>query len=231
MRAFLTPIDEARKLGAMMLFGEKYGDVVRVVEVDGVSRELCGGTHVRTTAEIGPFVILSEGSVGSGVRRIEAVTAGDAFAYLRGKAHEAEELRVELEAARKQASKKAAPEAGPQVVDERRSKAGEVEVIVMELASSTPDAMLELSDALKQKHAPAAVVLGTRDGRVHLIVSLDRSLEDRGLDAVQVVKQAAALVGGGGGGRPTMARAGGKDPEKLGEALAEAEKVLLDALA
>jgi len=232
VRAFLTPIDEARKLGAMMLFGEKYGDVVRVVEVDGVSRELCGGTHVRTTAEIGPFVILSEGSVGSGVRRIEAVTAGDAFAYLRGKAHEAEELRVELEAARKQASKKAAPEAGPQVVDERRSKAGEVEVIVMELASSTPDAMLELSDALKQKHAPAAVVLGTRDdGRVHLIVSLDRSLEDRGLDAVQVVKQAAALVGGGGGGRPTMARAGGKDPEKLGEALAEAEKVLLDALA
>ena len=232
VRAFLTPIDEARHLGAMMLFGEKYGDIVRVVEVDGVSRELCGGTHVRSTAEIGPFVILSEGSVGSGVRRIEAVTAGDAFAYLRGKAHEAEELRRELEAARKQAPKKAAPEAGPEVVDERRSKAGDVEVIVMELASSTPDALLELSDSLRQKHAPAAVVLGTReDGRVHLVVSLDRSLEDRGLDAVQVVRQAAALVGGGGGGRPTMARAGGKDPEKLGDALAEAEKVLLDALA
>jgi alanyl-tRNA synthetase len=231
VRAFLTPVDEARKLGAMMLFGEKYGDVVRVVEVDGVSRELCGGTHVRTTAEIGPFVILSEGSVGSGVRRIEAVTAGDAFAYLRGKAHEAEELRGELEVARKQASKKV-PAAGPEVVDERRSKAGEVEVIVMELASSSPDALLELSDSLKQKHAPAAVVLGTRDdGRVHLVVSLDRSLEDRGLDAVQVVRQAAALVGGGGGGRPTMARAGGKDPDRLGDALAEAEKVLLDALA
>ena len=232
VRAFLTPIDEARNLGATMLFGEKYGDIVRVVEVDGVSRELCGGTHVRSTAEIGPFVILSEGSVGSGVRRIEAVTAGDAFAYLRGKAHEAEELRRELEAARKQAPKKAAPEAGPEVVDERRSKAGDVEVIVMELASSTPDALLELSDSLGQKHAPAAVVLGTReDGRVHLVVSLDRSLEARGLDAVQVVRQAAALVGGGGGGRPTMARAGGKNPEKLGDALAEAEKVLLDALA
>ena len=232
VRAFLTPIDEARNLGAMMLFGEKYGDIVRVVEIDGVSRELCGGAHVRTTAEIGPFVILSEGSVGSGVRRIEAVTAGDAFAYLHGKAREAEDLRGELAAARKQSPKKAAPEAGPEVVDERRSKAGEVEVIIMELASSTPDALLELSDSLRQKHAPAAVVLGTREnGRVHLVVSLDRSLEERGLDAVQVVRQAAALVGGGGGGRPTMARAGGKDPEKLGEALAEAEKVLLDALA
>jgi alanyl-tRNA synthetase len=231
VRAFLTPIDEARNLGAMMLFGEKYGDIVRVVEVDGVSRELCGGTHVRSTAEIGPFVILSEGSVGSGVRRIEAVTAGEAFAFLRGKAHEAEELREELAAARKQTSKKAAPQAGPEVVDERRSKAGDVEVIVMEVASSTPDALLELSDSLKQKHAPAAVVVGMQeDGRVHLVVSLDRSLEDRGLDAVQVVRQAAALMGGGGGGRPTMARAGGKDPEKLGEALAEAEKVLLDAL-
>ena len=101
----------------------------------------------------------------------------------------------------------------------------------MEVAASTPDALLELSDSLRQKHAPAAVVLGTReDGRVHLVVSIDGSLEARGLDAVQVVRRAAALVGGGGGGKPTMARAGGKDPEKLGEALAEAEKALLAAL-
>ena len=231
VRAFQTPIDEARKLGAMMLFGEKYGDIVRVVEVEGYSRELCGGTHVRATAEIGPFAILSEGSVGSGVRRIEAVTSGEAYALLRSRAHDADELRGELERARKEAKQKPAKVAGPEVVDERRSKAGEVEVIVMEVAESTPDALLELSDSLRQKHAPAAVVLGTReDGRVHLVVSIDRSLEERGIDAVQVVRQAAALVGGGGGGRPTMARAGGKDPEKLGEALAEAEKALLDAL-
>jgi alanyl-tRNA synthetase len=232
VRAFLTPIDEARELGAMMLFGEKYGDVVRVVEVDGFSRELCGGTHVRATAEIGPFAILSEGSVGSGVRRIEAVTSGEAFALLRARAREAEDLRGELDRARKEARQKPArAAAGPDVVDERRSRAGDVEVIVMEVAESSPDALLELSDSLKQKHAPAAVVLGTRDdGRVHLVVSIDRSLEERGIDAVQVVRQAAALVGGGGGGRPTMARAGGKDPEKLGEALAEAEKALLDAL-
>ena len=232
VRAFLTPIDEARKLGAMMLFGEKYGDVVRVVEVDGFSRELCGGSHVRTTAEIGLFAILSEGSVGSGVRRIEAVTSGEAYALLRGRAHETDELRAELERARKEAKQTPKAAAGPEVVDERRSKAGDVEVIVMEISESTPDALLELSDTLRQRHAPAAVVLGTReDGRVHLVVSLDRSLEERGLDAVQVVRQAAEVVGGGGGGRPTLARAGGKDPEKLGDALAKAERVLLDALA
>jgi alanyl-tRNA synthetase len=232
VRAFLTPIDEARRLGAMMLFGEKYGDIVRVVEVEGFSRELCGGCHVRTTAEIGPFAILSESSVGAGVRRIEAVTSGEAFALLRGRAHEADELRAELGRARKEAKQQPAKAAaGPDVVDERRSKAGDVEVIVMELSDSTPDALLELSDSLRQKHAPAAVVLGTReDGRVHLVVSLDRSLEDRGFDAVQVGRQAAALVGGGGGGRPTLARAGGNEPEKLGEALAEAERALLDAL-
>ncbi|MGH3039632.1 MAG: alanine--tRNA ligase, partial [Gaiellaceae bacterium] len=188
VRAFLTPIEEARQLGAMMLFGEKYGNVVRVVEVDDFSRELCGGTHVRSTAEIGPFAILSEGSVGSGVRRIEAVTSGEAFALLRARAGEADELRSELERLRKEARQKPADAgAGPDVVDERRSKAGDVEVIVMELSGSTPDALLQLSDSLRQKHAPAAVVLGTNeDGRVHLVVSLDRSLEERGLDAVQV---------------------------------------------
>jgi alanyl-tRNA synthetase len=232
VHTFLTPIDEARNLGAMMLFGEKYGDVVRVVEIPGFSRELCGGTHVRSTAEIGAFAVLSEGSVGSGVRRIEAVTSGEAFAFVRAQAEEASALRAELVEARKDAKRKPEASAGPEVVAERRNQAGGVEVIVMELAESTPDDMLELSDRLKQQHAPAAVVLGAReDGRVHLVVNLDRSLEERGLDAVQVVREAAALMGGGGGGRPTMARAGGRDPEKLPEVLAQAEKALLEALA
>jgi alanyl-tRNA synthetase len=231
VRAFLTPIEEARKLGAMMLFGEKYGDVVRLVEVPDFSRELCGGTHVRSTAEIGALAILSESSVGSGVRRIEAVTSGDAYAYLRAQAERADELSHELEQARKETRRKQAPAAGPDIVDERRNKAGDVEVIVLELQSTTPEAMLELSDRLKQQNAPAAVVIGARaDGQVHLLINLDRSLEQRGIDAAKVVREAAALVGGGGGGRPTMARAGGSEPEKLGEALALAERTLLEAL-
>ena len=230
VHAFLTPIEEARSLGAMMLFGEKYGDIVRVVEVPGFSRELCGGTHVRSTAEIGPFVILSESSVGAGVRRIEAITSGEAFAHMRARAEEVGELAHELERADKKP--KTAPAAEPDVVEERRKKAGEVEVIVMELGATTPEEMLTLSDRLMQQNAPAAVVLGSRDdGRVHLLVNLDRSLEERGLDAVKVVREAAALVGGGGGGRPTMAQAGGREPEKLPDALAQAERTLLEALA
>ena len=170
-------------------------------------------------------------SVGSGVRRIEAVTSADAFTHLRARAERADELAEELAQARKESRRKPAPGSGPDVVDERRNTAGDVEVIVVELESATPEAMLEYSDRLKQQNAPAAVVVGARaDGQVHLLVNLDRSLEQRGLDAAKVVKEAAALVGGGGGGRPTMARAGGREPEKLGEALALAERTLLEAL-
>ncbi|HET9673810.1 MAG TPA: alanine--tRNA ligase, partial [Gaiellaceae bacterium] len=231
VRTYITPIEEARRLGAMMLFGEKYGNEVRVVEIDDYSRELCGGTHVRSTAEVGPFVILSEGSVGSGVRRIEAVTAGEAWALLRARAEEAEEIRHELERVRKEAKKPKEAPSGAEVVDERRTDAGDVHVIVVEAKGASPDELLALSDRLKQQHRPAAVVLGAReDGNAHLILNFDPSLEARGLDAGAVVKQAAPLIGGGGGGRPTMARAGGKQPERLGEALAEAERLIVSAL-
>jgi alanyl-tRNA synthetase len=232
VHAFLTPIEEARKLGAMMLFGEKYGEIVRVVEIPGFSRELCGGTHVRATAEIGSFVITSETSVGAGVRRIEAITSGEAYAYLHGQAEERERLAAELARSRKEpkASKKAPDEFLTR--NERRQDVGGVYVFVAEVADEPPDRLLQISDQIMQSHRPAAVVLGSRDdGRVHLLVNLDRSLEERGLDAVKVVREAAALVGGGGGGRPTMAQAGGRDPDKLPEALARAEQTLLRALA
>jgi alanyl-tRNA synthetase len=199
------------------------------------SRELCGGTHVRTTAEIGPFAILSEGSVGSGVRRIEAVTSGEAYALLRTRAQEAEELRDALADARKEAKRRpgAASQAGA-VLDDLLAgakEAGGVRVVTGEAGEMDADALLDLSDRVKQKAAPAAVVLGAReDGRVHLVANFDQSLPDRGLNASEILKAAAGLVGGGGGGRPTMARAGGRDPEKLAEALAEAERAILEAL-
>jgi alanyl-tRNA synthetase len=231
VRTFVTPIEEARNLGAMMLFGEKYGDEVRVVEIPEFSRELCGGTHVRWTAEIGPFVITSESSVGSGTRRIEALTSGEAYAWLQERARELGELREELERRRKEAKAPKATAVGPEVVDERRNTAGDVEVIVVEARDANADQLLELSDRLMQQNAPAVVVLGaSEDGRVHLVVNVDRSLEDRGVDAVKVIREAAPLIGGGGGGRPTMARAGGKDAARLGEALAAAERALLAQL-
>jgi alanyl-tRNA synthetase len=231
VRTFVTPIDEARKLGAMMLFGEKYGEEVRLVEVDGYSRELCGGTHVRATAEVGPFVIVSESSVGSGARRIEAVTSGEAFALLNERAHEGDELRADLAEVRKQAKRQTAPTERAEVAPRSEEEIGGVNVYVGRMSDVTMDALLEESDRIKQERQPAAVVLGgSEDGRVHLVANFDRSLEGK-VDAVEVIKAAAAEVGGGGGGRATMARAGGKDPAKLDAALERAEEALRAALA
>ncbi len=231
VRVFETPIDEARKLGAQMLFGEKYGDIVRVVEIDGFSRELCGGTHVRSTAEIGPFVIVSEGSVGSGARRIEAVTSGASFALLHERAREGDELRTELADLRKE-SKSAGTKPAKSEVDftvTRETAAGGVNVLVVDVKSGDP---LDVSDRLKQKHAPAAVIVGARDdGTAQLVINLDSSLEGRGVNAGDVIREAAALIGGKGGGRPTMARAGGKDAAGLDNAVALAEKTIIEALA
>jgi alanyl-tRNA synthetase len=230
VRTFVTPIEEARRLGAMMLFGEKYGEHVRVVEIPGYSRELCGGTHVRWTAEIGPFAVLTEGSVGAGARRIEAITSGDAYAYLHGGLREAEELRSELERARKEAKKAAPAKAAAAAPAAEVNNVKGINVIAQAVDGLSADALLDLSDQFRQKQAPAAVVLGTReDGRVHLVANFDNSVADR-VSAADVVKAAATIVGGGGGGRPTMARAGGTDPEKLSEALAKAKELILTAL-
>ena len=231
VHVFETPIEEARRLGAMMLFGEKYGDIVRVVEIPGYSAELCGGTHVRSTAEIGAFVILSEGSIGSGARRIEAVTSGAAWAYLRERSREADELRTEVAELRKGARTKPPAAAAIATAPEPMVKIQSgVNVIVQSVDGFDADGLLDLSDRFKQRHAPAAIVLGSRDnGTVHLVANFDAAVAEQ-ISASDVVRQAAAIVGGGGGGRPTMARAGGKDPEKLPEALAEAERLILSAL-
>jgi alanyl-tRNA synthetase len=226
VRAFETPIDEAKKLGAMMLFGEKYGDEVRVVEIPGFSRELCGGTHVRWTAEIGPFVLLSETSVGSGARRIEALTSADAYAYLHGKSHEAEELREELTRARKE-SKKPTTAAETEVTVHDESDG----IVVAEVRSLKGSELRDLSDQLRQSKQASAVVLGSvDDGRAYLVVNLDKSRVEQGADAVAIVKAAAEKIGGGGGGRSNLAEAGGKNPAGLPEAYEIAKSEIASAV-
>ena len=203
---------------------------MRVVEVPGYSLELCGGTHVGSSAEIGPFVLLSESSVGAGVRRVEAVTSGAAWAVLDEQARELAVRRTELDRLRK--APKAALVADDRIaVPEPEIRAeGGVNVIVQPVDGLDADELLELSDRYKQRHAPAAVVLGSKeDGKVHLVANFDESVAEK-VSASDVLREAAAIVGGGGGGRPTMARAGGKDPEKLPEALAEAERLILAVL-
>jgi alanyl-tRNA synthetase len=222
VRTFETPIDEARKLGAQMLFTEKYGEIVRVVDIDGWSVELCGGTHVRSTAEIGSFAILSEASVGSGARRIEAVTSGEAFAYLRAQLSEAADLRVELEQARK-ASRQ--PAARQEVEFDVVGKEGNV--LLVEVKGVRGGPLRDLSDRLRQQeHADGAILASVDDGRAFLVVNLDQSLVDRGLDAVRIVRELGPRIGGGGGGKPTLAEAGGKNPEGVRDALDAAREAV-----
>jgi alanyl-tRNA synthetase len=226
VRAFVTPIDEARRLGAMMLFGEKYGDFVRVIEIDDYSRELCGGTHVRSTAEIGPFVILTESSVGAGARRIEAVTSGEAYAFLHGGLREADRLRAELELVRREA-RKPRPEAAAEfsIVDK------EADVVLVEAKALKGGELRDLSDRVRQQEKAAGVIVGSvDDGRAYLVVNLDESLVGRGLDASQLVRDLGRHIGGGGGGRPTLAEAGGKNPAGLRDALAAGKQAIADAL-
>jgi alanyl-tRNA synthetase len=226
VHAFVTPIEEARKLGAMMLFGEKYGDQVRVIEIPGYSRELCGGTHVRWTAEIGPFAILSESSVGAGARRIEAVTSAEAYALLHGARHESEELRRELETVRKEARKPKAASAADFTIVERES-----DVVLVEAQGAKGGELRDLSDRLRQQEKAAGVIVGSvDDGRAYLVVNLDDSLVGKGLDAVQLVRELGRHIGGGGGGRPTLAEAGGKNPAGLRDALEAGKQAIAAAL-
>jgi alanyl-tRNA synthetase len=226
VHAFVTTIDEARRLGAMMLFGEKYGDHVRVVEIPGFSRELCGGTHVRWTAEIGPFVILSESSVGAGTRRIEAVTSGEAHAFLHATAREADELRAELERTRREAKR---PKADTAIDFEIVDKGDDV--VLVQARSLKGGQLRDLSDRVRQQEKAAGVIVGSvDDGRAYLVINLDESLVNRGLDASKLVRDIGRHIGGGGGGRPSLAEAGGKNPAGLRDALEAGKQAIADAL-
>ncbi|MGN6373203.1 MAG: alanine--tRNA ligase [Solirubrobacteraceae bacterium] len=272
VRPITTTLDEAKRLGAMALFGEKYGEIVRMVEIgDGeYSRELCGGTHVQNTAEIGAFLVTSETSSAANVRRIEALTGAAAVELLRERTRTLEETAASL---------RTRPEKVPEVVREREATRRAIEKAagtraerVPELLSGVaggaaqgggspagvdaaaiaqaaqridgvpfvgaevqiPDAkmLLEIADRVKGKlDGDGVIVLGAAvEGRASLVVSVAASLVERGLKAGAIVKAAAEVVGGGGGGRDTMAQAGGRNPEKLDQAIAVARGMVQSAL-
>jgi alanyl-tRNA synthetase len=247
-----TTLEEAKRLGAMALFGEKYGDVVRMVEIgEGeYSRELCGGTHVANTAEIGVFRIFAETSSAANVRRIEALTGPAAVAVLREHGHalgeiaatlrttpdRAAELVAEHEAERKQLQKAARQREASRIdldeIAERTKTIDKATLLVAEVAAPDAKALPDIADRLKGKMSgdPAIVLGAVVAERVSLLVSISPALVERGLRAGEIVKLAAQVVGGGGGGRDTLAQAGGRDPEKLAEALDVAERAIRDVL-
>jgi alanyl-tRNA synthetase len=260
VRAITTTLEEARALGAMALFGEKYGDVVRMVQIgDGrYSRELCGGTHVRRTAEIGVFKLLGESSSAANVRRIEAITGRAAVAELRASDAMARQAAALLKTGverlpeaigelrdRVRQAARAASANGAAAVDAEALAAGATQVagadVVAEIVSGAngSDAvagakeLMDVADRIKGKLGEESVtVLGAAvDGRVHLVAAVTPALVARGVKAGEVVKAAAAAAGGGGGGRDTMAQAGGRHPDKLPEAIAAARAAIEAALA
>jgi len=250
VRPITTTLDEAKRLGATALFGEKYGDIVRMVEIgDGsYSRELCGGTHVRSTAEIGLFKILSEGSSASNVRRIEAVTGPEGVRLLRERdailagvedalrqpADHAVEAIAALRAEVKEAAKRTSePAIDPAALAERAGAVDGAQVLTEVVDAADAKALMDIADRVKGKLGDAAaIVLGTAvDGRVHLVAAVTPALVQRGVKAGEVVKAAAQVAGGGGGGRDTMAQAGGRDPDKLPDAIAAARAAIEAALA
>jgi len=241
--------EEAIAAGAMALFGEKYGDKVRVVSVPGFSLELCGGTHVRATGDIGPFVITQETGVAAGVRRIEAVTGGGAVAWYQQQRDALDRLvgalnttpdqaveivqRLQADAKRlardlEQAKMKAALGGGPAgggAQDDVHEVKG-VKVLARRVSGLEKGALRGLSDTLRDRLGSGVVVIASEnDGKVALVVSVTKDLTAR-VQAGRIVKEIAPIVGGGGGGRPDFAEAGGKDPSKIDELISQAPNAI-----
>ncbi len=243
----LSDIESAKKMGAMALFGEKYGDVVRVVKMGEFSTELCGGTHVDNTAKLGLFKITSESSVAAGVRRIEGVTGIGVLALLGEKdklikdtaevlkapnaedlVQRAKQLTEDLRSVRREldvAAEKLAASKATSLV-ESAEKVGNIRLICAKVEMK-PDAMRALTDKFKAEYADVVCVLASvNDGKVNFAVSCGKDAVAGGANAGKIVKQISTLCGGGGGGRPDSASAGGKDASKLDEALAQVKTLL-----
>ncbi len=244
-------IDDARKTGAMALFGEKYGENVRVVSMGDFSKELCGGTHVHNTAEIQSFKIVSESGIAAGVRRIEALTGQAVLDYYRQEEellHEAakalkaapadlvsrisklqEELRQahsEIESLRAKAAQDALGDAAGDAVE-----VNGVRILTRRLDGVDMNEMRNLGDTLKSELGTCVIVLASEnDGKVNLMVTATDDAVKAGAHAGNIIKAAAKLVGGGGGGRPNMAQAGGKDPSGIPQALEEAGRIAAEQI-
>jgi alanyl-tRNA synthetase len=244
------PYADARAKGAMALFGEKYGDVVRVVDVAGESMELCGGTHVRNTAEIGLLVVVNESGVASGVRRIEALTGPGAFAYLKERERTLQQVGDLLKSPTEQVERRV-----EQLLEERRGlerkleeamRSGGGDELQQLIAAATPigtngarlvvgavhapdvKSLQAMGDALREQLRSGVGVIATRldEGKGALLAVVTDDLRERGVRADAIVREVAAIAGGRGGGKPHMAQAGIPDGARIDEALAQAPKVV-----
>jgi alanyl-tRNA synthetase len=229
------PLDEARKEGAIALFAGKYGELVTVVSVGDFSKEVCGGTHVDNTKDIGIFKIIREGSVASGVRRIEAVTSNDARKWAeesRRKKEKIEKLeakKTEEKRAAKEKLKKA--EADIDGIIKEVSFIKGVKVVIKEVEAAGPGILRSLADRIKGKEKSSFIVLGSKsEGKANLVVGLTEDLVSKGADASSIIKEMAGIIGGSGGGRKDFAQAGGKEPSKLNEVFELAKRLAKDVI-
>ena len=242
------PLEESKKTGAIAMFGEKYGASVRVVKMGDISLEFCGGTHVSATGEIGPIKIISEGSIASGIRRVEALTGPRAWQFISSHMNilstAAEQLKIKpaellsqldrLQSELKQKDKLA------QALEEKLAlnkaaellaqaeRIGSINLIAKVIPDITSDGLKALCDFLRNKGDDYVVVLATTlgDDKVSIATGVSNTLVKRGINAGKLVKEVAAICGGGGGGRPELAQAGGREPGRLNEALKKARELI-----
>jgi alanyl-tRNA synthetase len=242
VRAYITTYEYATSINAVALFGEKYGDYVRVVEVDEISRELCGGTHVGRTGEIGLVVILSEGGIGASMRRLEALTGMEAYDYLKRRRAMLEDiatnLKVEVDKIpervdrmlrhikelesdlRKRGREEVASLIDGEIAWKKSEAPGGVKVLTAAMDDMGTQDLRELAEKTLARQSAGAVGIATaRSGKASMVVALSRDLVEAGLDAVELMREAGRLLGGGGGGRPDMAVGGGSDTSRIKEAL------------
>lgn len=247
VEAFETSLSKAKSMGAAALFGEKYGQNVRVVKMGDYSLELCGGTHVNCTSEIGLFKLVGESSIGAGVRRIEAVTGRGIIKLLDAKEEQINQIAAAVKASPQEAVKKVqvlqqhlkdlehelenlrnklSKQEASGILEQTKDING-VKVLVAVVSAPDMDSLRNMVDMLRDKIGSGVVVLGAEsNGKVNLVVAATKDLLNRGIHSGKIIKEVAQVVGGGGGGRPDMAQAGGKDPSKLQDAMVKSYSVI-----